>query len=80
MRGQAKAPKRQAKPRVWAWVKAEGDGWVYPRRRVPNYRHFSETWEEAKNKGMLVNIVRKRKSKKRHPDMDPIPLPGYLPK
>lgn len=63
-------------------VYAIGDGWIMYNgrpKKTDNFRHFSETWQEG-GKGMLVNIVRKRKSKKRHPDMEPLPLPGYLPK
>jgi hypothetical protein len=48
-------------------------------KKIKDFRHFSETWQED-GKGKVIDVVRKRKSKKRHPDMEPLPLPGYLPK
>lgn len=59
-------------------IRVVGDGWTGGRnnpRRVKDFLHHSERWVEGQkaNKGLMVNVVPKRKSKKRSPEFDPIP-------
>lgn len=57
-------------------IRCKGDGWTRAvggrAMRMDNRVHHSEQWVERD--GAMVNIVPKRKSKKKFPDLPPIPF------